>query len=260
MKVVGVGTVCIDYYPKLNRYYATGNGVDFVIHLSRFGMETSIVSMVGTDSYGKLMIDTLGEKGVDTSHIRIREGKTAVVQMDLNGRDRVHGAFDAGVMDQFSLTQDDVEFILRHDMIHVDMDCRIFELLPMFHEKGKKIVFDFSVRLKDPSVQNLLRSVDYAFFSYNQKDPYILDFVKWAKSCGPQIVTVTLGPNGSLSYDGKNIYESGPMPAKVVNTVGAGDSFIAGFMSGIINGKGIEESMKKGTETATKVIQIFNPY
>ena len=46
----------------------------------------------------------------------------------------------------------------------------------------------------------------------------------------------------------------------VVNTVGAGDSYFAGFISGIIDGKSIQECMRRGAEQSAKVISTFNPY
>ena len=46
----------------------------------------------------------------------------------------------------------------------------------------------------------------------------------------------------------------------VVNTVGAGDSYIAAFMYGISLGEDIESCMKRGKERATLIIQQFNPY
>ena len=66
-RVAGVGFSCVDVYPHLDKYYPTGNGVDFCIHLSRLGIETGIISVVGTDQYGELMLDELQEEGIDTS-------------------------------------------------------------------------------------------------------------------------------------------------------------------------------------------------
>ena len=50
------------------------------------------------------------------------------------------------------------------------------------------------------------------------------------------------------------------MPAKVVNTVGAGDSYIAGFTYGILNGWSVPECMKKGAEVSSAVVSKFEPY
>ena len=56
-------------------------------------------------------------------------------------------------------------------------------------------------------------------------------------------------------------YECGIVPAeKVVNTVGAGDSYIAGFTKGVIDGLDIPACMKAGAELSSRVIGSFEPY
>ena len=56
-------------------------------------------------------------------------------------------------------------------------------------------------------------------------------------------------------------YECGIVPAeKVVNTVGAGDSYIAGFTKGVIDGLNIPACMKAGAELSSRVIGSFEPY
>jgi len=102
--------------------------------------------------------------------------------------------------------------------------------------------------------------VDYAFFSYGQHDKYIEDYMKWAKEFGPKVVIVTLGDKGSIAYDGKEFYKEGIVEVPLVNTVGAGDSFIAGYTHGIINHKGIQDCLQQGATVASKVVQIFEPY
>ena len=69
--VVGVGFSCVDLYQDLDKFYPTGNGVDFCIHLARKGLSTSIVSVVGTDKFGSEMIAALKREGIDTSHVHI---------------------------------------------------------------------------------------------------------------------------------------------------------------------------------------------
>lgn len=80
----------MDVYDQLNRMYPTGNSVDFVIHMRRMGVQASLVSVVGTDAYGDMMIDMLKTEKIDVSHLSVRQGSTAVFKMELNGNDRVH--------------------------------------------------------------------------------------------------------------------------------------------------------------------------
>jgi fructoselysine 6-kinase len=260
MKIAAVGYSCMDVYENLNKSYPTGNGVDFVINLAKSGVQTSVVSVVGEDEYGKSMIEALKARGVDTSHLHFKKGETAVIKMSLIGNDRVHGEESEGVMANFSLTEDDIDFVKEHDYIHTDLFGRIYGLLPEFRKAGCKVVFDFSTYLDDKDLFHILQNVDYAFFSYKQYDSYIESFLKDVKKTGPKIATATLGGNGSLSYDGINFYKYGIVPVSVVNTVGAGDAYIAGFMHGIMNGKSIPECQKSGSELASKVIRNFEPY
>ncbi|WNS79235.1 fructoselysine 6-kinase [Domibacillus sp. DTU_2020_1001157_1_SI_ALB_TIR_016] len=260
MRIAAAGFCCIDVYNNLKKYYPTGNGVDFAVHMNRLGYASSLISAVGNDSYGELMKETLKKEGIDISHLHTLAGSTAVIQLELNGNDRVHGDEDEGVMEQFSLTQKDIDFILTHDYLHTDLFGRILNRLPFFQSSGLKTVFDFSTFLQDERIERILPSVDYAFFSYEQEDNFIRDYMKWAKNLGPSLVTVTLGEHGSLSYDGQAFHKGESIPVDVVNTVGAGDSFIAGFIHGIIRGQSIPDCLKSGATLASSVITQFEPY
>jgi fructoselysine 6-kinase len=260
MKVAAVGYSCMDVYENLNESYPTGNGVDFVLNLAKYGIQSSVVSVVGTDEYGKSMIQTLSKRNVDTSHLRVMNGETAVIKMSLIDNDRVHGDETEGVMANFSLTEDDFEFIKKHHYIHTDLFGRVYGLLPIFRDAGCEVIFDFSTYLDDKDLFHILPNVDYAFFSYTQHDSYIESFLKDVKKAGTKIATATLGENGSISYDGIKFYNHGIVPVNVVNTVGAGDAYIAGFMYGIMNGKSIPECQKSGAELSSKIIQNFEPY
>ena len=59
-----------------------------------------------------------------------------------------------------------------------------------------------------------------------------------------------------LSIQGEEIFECGIQKnLKIVDLTGAGDLFAAGFLHGYINKLSIKESLEKGTEMSSKVIQ-----
>jgi len=260
--VVGVGFSCADIYKYLDKFYPTGNGVDFCIHLARFGLTTSIVSVVGTGKYGSAMIDTLNQQGVDTSHLHVLEGDTCKMIMGIKKKDRIHLQEIEGVMANFSLSDDDIQFINQHNFLHTDLFGKVLDWLPVFKKNNLQIIMDFSVFFDNPEfhASESFPFVDYFFGSYVRKDAYVREFMEKTWKLGPKLVTITLGENGSICYDGSRFYEYGIFPVKVVNTVGAGDSYIAGFMHGIINKWEIDECMKSGAELAAKVISKFEPY
>ena len=78
IRVAAIGDNCIDYYDSLNESYPGGNPVNVAVYIKRLGGESSYTGAVGTDSFGKIMISAIQNKGVDTSHIQVLDGKTAM--------------------------------------------------------------------------------------------------------------------------------------------------------------------------------------
>jgi fructoselysine 6-kinase len=125
-----------------------------------------------------------------------------------------------------------------------------------------EVVMDFSTFSEDPDYhcEDIFPDVDHVFMSYDKDDQHIRDWIRHVQGFGPKTVCATLGELGSLCYDGERTYECGIVPAEVVNTVGAGDSYIAGFTYGLLNGWDIPACMRKGSEVSSQVIQKFEPY
>ncbi len=71
-----------------------------------------------------------------------------------------------------------------------------------------------------------------------------------------KLIVVTRGEKGAIAVKGEEIYECGIQKnLKIVDLTGAGDLFAAGFLHGYVNKFSIGESLKKGTELSSKVIQ-----
>ena len=71
-----------------------------------------------------------------------------------------------------------------------------------------------------------------------------------------KLIVITRGEKGSIAIKGENIVECGVNKnLKIVDLTGAGDLFAAGFLHGYVNNLSIEESLNKGTEMSSKVIQ-----
>ena len=263
-RLAAVGFCCADIYENLDLWYPTGNGIDWGIHLSRMGYPVSAVSVVGTDAYGEGMKKALSEEGLDISHLRTEPGSTCVTRMELrNGTDRVHLASVDGVMEGYALTEEELAFTAGHDLIHTDLFGCVLSHLPAWRAGGSRIVMDFSIYSADPDYhcETLFPHVDYVFFSADGLDRDLRTWMKEIKGYGPRLVTATMGEAGSLCYDGQRFYECGAVKAeKVVNTVGAGDSYIAGFTAGLLQGLSIPECMHKGAALAAEMVGRFKPY
>ena len=71
-----------------------------------------------------------------------------------------------------------------------------------------------------------------------------------------KLLVITRGEKGAISINGEKIKEIDVRKnLKVIDLTGAGDLFAAGFLHGFMNRHNIEESLKKGTELSSKIIQ-----
>ncbi|NEW66246.1 bifunctional hydroxymethylpyrimidine kinase/phosphomethylpyrimidine kinase [Carnobacteriaceae bacterium zg-84] len=71
-----------------------------------------------------------------------------------------------------------------------------------------------------------------------------------------QLVIVTCGEKGALYYDGKICHLVPTEKATVVNTIGAGDSHVGGFLSAMCQGYTVEEALYFANHLATKVVSV----
>ncbi len=71
-----------------------------------------------------------------------------------------------------------------------------------------------------------------------------------------KLIVITKGENGAVAIQGAKVVECGiKKNLKIVDLTGAGDLFAAGFLHGFVNNKSLEESLEKGTEMSSRVIQ-----
>ena len=81
------------------------------------------------------------------------------------------------------------------------------------------------------------------------------EVINFSKQLG-KLIVLTRGENGAIAIKGNDIVECGIQKnLKIVDLTGAGDLFAAGFLHGYVNNLSIKESLEKGTEMSSKVIQ-----
>lgn len=260
-KSLMVGDNCIDIYNKLKKYYLSGNIVDVGVNMSILGSEVSILTNVASDKYGKQMLALFDANNIKYNRTRIIEGITAYTLMDLIEGERVHGDYYEGVLinNDFKL---ETKYALEFDLVFSAFWGKAEELLYEIANNDYKplIAFDYADRCNDKKVNSLDGIVDIGFFSWNKDIEQSKKFLKDRVEKGMKLAIATFGEDGSLVYDGNEYYRTGIYEvSKIVNSVGAGDSYIAGFLHEYLKGNTIDNCMKKGAEMASKVIQQFAP-
>lgn len=256
MRVATVGDNCVDVYEKEGKEYPGGNPVNVAVYLERMGIDASYTGVVGTDSYGKALIDALNRKGVDTSHVHVAEGSTAVTKVEVVNGNRVFGDYIEGVMEHFKLTDEDIDFLCTQDLVVSGIWGHTAQDLGKIRKHGIPIVFDYSDQPHDPIVDASISNVDYAFFGLDSDDTdEVRSFMREKQAMGPKVVIVTLGEHGSLAYDGKGFHKHGIIEVNIADTMGAGDSFIAGFVKGILESKDVVGCMDEGAKSSAVTLQ-----
>ena len=81
------------------------------------------------------------------------------------------------------------------------------------------------------------------------------EVINFSKSLG-KIIVLTRGEKGAVAINGDEVVECGiKQDLKIIDLTGAGDLFAAGFLHGSVNNMSLKDSLDKGTEMSSKVIQ-----
>ena len=84
---------------------------------------------------------------------------------------------------------------------------------------------------------------------------HFTEVIDFSKNLG-KLVVVTRGEKGAIAIKGNDVVEVNiKQGLKVVDLTGAGDLFAAGFLNGQVNNRSLKESLEKGTEMSSKIIQ-----
>tara|TARA_B110000971_G_C19634014_1_gene330425 strand:- start:182 stop:580 length:399 start_codon:yes stop_codon:yes gene_type:complete len=116
-------------------------------------------------------------------------------------------------------------------------------------DRHKKSFYDLVINKLDiifANEQEIMELIDAKSFN---------DVIEFGKELNKTLI-ITRSDEGSIAINGSEIIEcKGQKNLKIVDLTGAGDLFAAGFLHGYINKISTIESLKKGTEMASRVIQ-----
>ena len=119
----------------------------------------------------------------------------------------------------------------------------------------------FCVNRHKPHFLNLVKSRVDITFANEQEITSLIDaksfkeVINFSKELN-KLIVITRGEKGAIAIQNNKIFECDiNKNLKIMDLTGAGDLFAAGFLDGYINKFSIDESLKKGTEMSSKVIQ-----
>lgn len=248
-----VGDNCVDLLgPPINRNLVGGNAVNVAIQLALLGQSVIYFGAIGPDENGKLVKRALERNGVDTSGLVVRsELPTAVTEIEFDAEgDRIIGFEDFGACDGYAPDDDAVDLLATMDHVHVGWLNDGGALRSELAARGTSVSQDISVNAapKDIAVAGL----EYAFASLPGTREAASDLARSLVHDGAKSAIVTRGNEGSLAFvESERIFQAS-WPIAPVDTTGAGDSFIAGFLSGRMEGHSVAEALQTATRLAAR--------
>lgn len=276
MRIINFGSLNIDYVYSLDHIvkegetisasdltcFFGGKGLNQSLALARANNQIYHCGYIGVD--GLDIIDILKSESINTDFMVIDNNShtgSAIVQKDIVGNNCIivhHGAnynfsqkFILEVLNNFG----NGDYIVLQNEIN-----EVSFIIEKAKEKGMIVFFnpapfdnkvlDYPLELVDFIILNKIEALSLLSLHYNLNISEV-DLIKkiWEKYNNSNIL-LTLGDNGSIYYDGKNIIKCNSYQVDTVDTTGAGDTYIGYFVSGLISQLSIEQSMDLASAAA----------
>jgi fructoselysine 6-kinase len=253
VKLLGLGDSVVDCYIHTNTMYPGGNALNVAVFARRFGLEAAYLGYVGTDRAGDHILDTLRREMVDVSRVIRLQGPTWHAWVKLEQGDRVFMGSDRGVYRQFALSEEDFTYINQFDVIHTSVFSQIEPYLPRLAEAPGLLSFDYSNRVEQAYIEQTARYLDVALFSHDGISGDDLEgFMRSVAELGPEVVIVTMGEQGSVALHDGRFFRQSAFLCEAVDTMGAGDSFIAMFLVCYAQGMSIPECLQRAARASAQ--------
>jgi len=262
--IVCFGDNCVDLYdsPRKRRFVG-GNALNAAVHAKAAGCAVSYVGAVGRDDNGRAVLQKLTEKGIDARHVQVFDTETAWTKVAYHGTERVFAEEFLGPVSQFELTQEVLDYLFSHTLIHNTWQGGTEHNLPLFKREGKSLLsMDFGERYSREFLDLCIPFVDIAFFSTDTSSaPDAEAFARGMHPFGPDYVVVTMGKHGSVvSRKNGDTWFAPIAPAKVVDTLGAGDTYIGTFLAAFVRREPIPVCIRLATEAAARTCALFSGF
>jgi sugar/nucleoside kinase (ribokinase family) len=234
----------------------------FACQAAKLGMKVAILGKVGKDQFGELILSRMQDSGVDTSYVGIDPQLKTGCGIALCKPDG-----DRAIMTYMGtinvLIEEDVKDDwlnlarhLHHGSYYLHTGLR--PGIPSIFHRAKGLGLTISLDTNwDPEerwgegLEKVIRWVDV--FLPNEpealriaKEERLETAIQQLHTMGPQTIAVKQGAKGALVSDGSALVTCSVTPVTGGDSVGAGDSFDAGFLAGWLQGMPLERSLKIG--------------
>jgi len=232
----------------------------FAHNLSSLGNKVGFSSSIGSDPFGEICLERLGESGVDLSHVRRMPGKTTGLTVILPQGNQRYILTYPGTMFEMSESDLDLNYVFDAKHLHVSsyfLQKGVQASLADIFRKAKGAGLTTSLDTNDDpedrwssEIQSLLECTDVLLPNEREacKLAQMDDVERAAEWLSQKVAVVVIkrGSQGVLARVSKQRFVALPPTVEVADHVGAGDSFDAGFLHQFIRGGKIEDCLAFG--------------
>ncbi|WP_370773850.1 1-phosphofructokinase [Clostridium sp.] len=246
--------------------YAGGKGINVSIVLNNLEVKSKALGFIAGFT-GDEIERRVREFGCDTDFIKLKEGMSRInvkikadVESEINGGgpDISSEALEKLYAKLDTLTTGDI--LVLAGSIPKTMPTDIYErIMERLQEKNVRFIVD-------TTGESLLKVLKYNPFlikpnhhelgelfgvKLNSKEE-VIEYARKLKDMGAQNVIISMAGDGAVLIDSNGGVTTSTVPKGVVkNSVGAGDSMVAGFIAGYLNSEKIEDGFKLGVATGS---------
>jgi len=253
--------------------FVAGAEVNFAIGMARLGHQVAYITKLGEDPFGKYINNFLLENNIDTRYVTFDAGhftgfqlksKTQVGDPEVFYFRRHSAASHLQLADVGNIAWDTVKHLhVTGIPAAVSLSCRevIYQLMAIAKEKGIYISFDTNLRPQLwKSKEEMVQVINDLAFRSDLVLPGINEgkiltgsddvntIADFYLNGGVKTVIIKLGDKGAfVKTKDTSFFVDGFKVEKVIDTVGAGDGFAVGVVSGLRTGLSLKEAVIRGS-------------
>ena len=261
--IVSIGIATMDIYISFGRMYPGGNELNVAFDVNELGGKAGFIGVFADDYLGKILEDTLLERGVDVSRSHHEHGSSGYALVEIINGDRVFTDWNKkGVTDlyPFTFTDEEIEYIKTFDIACTSAGGRVSaDRIRKLHSCGVRVCYDFSDSFDIEIIEAIAPHISVAFLScsdYSEEETK--HFLHKVVSSGCGIAVATRGSDDAIAFDGETFYRQPVCKVKATDTMGAGDSYISAFLMNYLlpgGGDKIQAAMSSAAEYAALVVR-----
>jgi fructoselysine 6-kinase len=232
-RLVTVGDNCLDVYLTKDFMTVGGNALNVAVQWRRLGWPARYFGAVGNDPEGDIVLAEITRFGLSADDVERRPGGTAVTLLREEAGDRKFLLESFGVGENYMPAPRLYQEITTADWLHLGTNANPDLVRRLVAER-----MPFSIDVSTAHLALPLARVPLVFASGPEDENEPVEPLLGAlRHAGAQQVILTCGRRGAFFHDGDAIRHVAAVPVEVVDTCGAGDSFIASFLVALIGEK-----------------------